>query len=90
MCVCVYVTVLSLVVLVHRLPSPSWSFGFVNEPMSWEDARNYCRERHTDLAMPENMEEMNKLQQSLQDRYQKWETQVIRQLQTDLHHKDLN
>ncbi|XP_076131574.1 putative C-type lectin domain family 20 member A [Alosa pseudoharengus] len=54
---------------VRGLPSPSESLVFVNEPRSWEDARSYCRKKYSDLATPESVEEMSRLQQSVEPKY---------------------
>ncbi|XP_062412980.1 macrophage mannose receptor 1-like isoform X2 [Sardina pilchardus] len=62
-------SVLSLLAADCCQPSPSYSFYYVSEPKSWEDARSYCREQYSDLAMPENMEEMSRLDQAVKSWY---------------------
>ncbi|XP_066580865.1 C-type mannose receptor 2-like [Amia ocellicauda] len=36
-------------------------YVFVNKPLGWTDAQQYCREKHTDLASIDNAEELNRL-----------------------------
>ncbi|XP_066579919.1 C-type mannose receptor 2-like [Amia ocellicauda] len=37
------------------------TFVFVNKPLGWTDAQQYCREKHTDLATVDNAEELDRL-----------------------------
>ncbi|XP_066580503.1 C-type mannose receptor 2 [Amia ocellicauda] len=36
-------------------------YVFVNKPLGWSDAQQYCREKHTDLASIDNAEELDGL-----------------------------
>ncbi|XP_016516987.1 C-type lectin BpLec-like [Poecilia formosa] len=40
---------------------PRWYF-YVNQPLTWTQAQQYCREHYTNLATFENMDDINALQ----------------------------
>lgn len=50
---------------VSLLSTASRHYHFINQSLSWSEARSYCREKHADLATVDNMDDMRALAKSL-------------------------
>ncbi|XP_019212316.1 macrophage mannose receptor 1-like [Oreochromis niloticus] len=49
-----------------------YEYHFIKEQMSWDAARAYCRENHTDLAKVFDLTDMTRLQDSAQSQTEAW------------------
>uniref|UniRef100_A0A669E7A1 C-type lectin domain-containing protein n=1 Tax=Oreochromis niloticus TaxID=8128 RepID=A0A669E7A1_ORENI len=52
--------------------STLYEYHFIKEQMSWDAARAYCRENHTDLAKVFDLTDMTRLQDSAQSQTEAW------------------
>ncbi|KAA0718640.1 Brevican core protein [Triplophysa tibetana] len=54
----------------HGWPKPLYRhYHYINESRSWSDAQSYCRERFTDLATLDSMDEVNRTVNTVNDGY---------------------
>ncbi|XP_063323898.1 macrophage mannose receptor 1-like [Pelmatolapia mariae] len=49
-----------------------YEYHFIQEQMSWDEARAYCREKYTDLAKVFDLTDMRRLQDSAQSQTEAW------------------
>ncbi|KAG7239742.1 hypothetical protein INR49_028562 [Caranx melampygus] len=47
-------------------------YHFVNQSLNWTEAQNYCREKYTDLATFESVEDLNRLNRPSGDTHWSW------------------
>ncbi|XP_070297304.1 E-selectin-like [Salvelinus sp. IW2-2015] len=67
-------TLLYLTLLISGFYTPSsclHQYHFISTSMNWTDAQSYCREKYTDLAKVDDMEDLNRLITSV-SRYNSW------------------
>ncbi|KAK0141912.1 Dromaiocalcin-2 [Merluccius polli] len=50
-------------------PSDAKTYHYINQTLSWESAKSYCRTHHTDLAMIENEEENQQVFSTVMNTY---------------------
>ncbi|KAK0149562.1 putative C-type lectin domain family 20 member A [Merluccius polli] len=50
-------------------PSDAKTYHYINQTLSWESAKSYCRTHHTDLAMIENEEENQQVSSTATNTY---------------------